>query len=129
MRILIGLLALAGLVACGPETPGRAASDKVVEGDANPGASWPLLLQHCLRSSSCNPSNDFGKGEEQASGLAGSVAWFAETDKRVAEGAQDYGAAITLTPHGRPGLEPRSAVDVEVPTASGHPYAAGIVTP
>lgn len=103
MRILIGLLALAGLVACGPETPGRAASDKVVEGDANPGASWPLLLQHCLRSSSCNPSNDFGKGEEQASGLAGSVAWFAETDKRVAEGAQDYGAAITLTVFGNNG--------------------------
>ena len=41
----------------------------------------------------------------------------------------DVGDAITLTTHGRPGLEPRSAVDVEVPTASGHHYAAGIVTP
>lgn len=100
MRLVIALAVLAALAACGPEKPTRAASDKVVEGAADPGAVWPLLLQHCLRSPKCNPSSDFGKGEEQASGLVESVAWFAETQKRVAEGAEDYGAAITLTVYG-----------------------------
>lgn len=103
MRIGSSLVLAFLLAACGPETPGRAASDKVVAGDTNPGASWPLLLQHCLRSPACDPSGDFGKGEEQASGLSGSVAWFAETDKRVAEGAQDYGAALTLSVFGNNG--------------------------
>lgn len=103
MRALIGL-GLIALAACEPKLPERAAADRVVEGAANPGATWPLLLQHCLRSSKCNPSGDFGKGEEQASGLAGSVAWFAETAKRVADGAEDYGAAITLTVYGERGV-------------------------
>lgn len=103
MRRVSSLVFACLLAACGPETPGRAASDKVVEGDTNPGATWPILLQHCLRSPSCDPSGDFGKGEEQASGLSGSVAWFAETDKRVAEGAQDYGAALTLSVFGNNG--------------------------
>lgn len=103
MRIASSLVLACLLAACGPETPGRAASDKVVAGDVNPGATWPLLLQHCLRLPSCDPSADFGKGEEQASGLSGSVAWFAETDKRVAEGAQDYGAALSLSVFGNNG--------------------------
>ncbi len=103
MRSVIALAALSVLAACGPQGPTRAASDKVVEGSANPGATWPLLLQHCLRSSTCNPSSDFGKGAEEASGLVNEVAWFAQTEKRVTEGAQDYGAAITLSVHGARG--------------------------
>ncbi|MDP3494446.1 MAG: hypothetical protein Q8R82_15150 [Hyphomonadaceae bacterium] len=103
MRIAFSLVVACLLASCGPDVPGRVASDKVVEGAANPGATWPLLLQHCLRSSKCDPASDFGKGEEQASGLAGSVAWFAETEKRVSEGAQDYGAAFALTVFGNNG--------------------------
>lgn len=103
MRIILGLAVL-GLAACGQETPTRAASDRVVEGAANPGAAWPLLLQHCLRSPHCDPASDFGKGGGQASGLSGSVAWFGETRDVVKEGAQDYGAAITLSVHGVRGV-------------------------
>lgn len=103
MRIVLGLGVLI-LAACGPEVPERAASDKVVEDAANPGAAWPILLQHCLRSPHCDPASDFGKGVGQASGLFGSVAWFSETKDVVKEGAQDYGAAITLSIHGVRGV-------------------------
>lgn len=85
------------LAACEPEMPKRAASDKVVEGVADRGATWPLLLQHCLRTPHCDPTSDFGRGEEQASSLVGSTAWFAETQERVKEGPEDYGSAITLS--------------------------------
>jgi len=104
MRIAIALAVLSALSACGPQGPTRAASDKVVEGSANPGAAWPLLLQHCLRSTKCSPSSDFGKGGEQASGLVNEVAWFAETARRVADGPEDYGSAIALTVYGARGV-------------------------
>lgn len=104
MRIAIALAVFSVLAACGPEQPTRAASDKVVEGSANPGAAWPLLLQHCLRSPNCNPSSDFGKGAEEASGLVSALTWFAQTEKRVTEGAQDYGAALTMSVYGTRGV-------------------------
>jgi len=75
-----------------------------VEGAANPGAAWPLMLQHCLRSPHCDPASDFGKGAGQASGLSGSVAWFSETRDVVKEGGQDYGAAVTLSVFGVRGV-------------------------
>jgi hypothetical protein len=103
MRIILGL-AFLGLASCGPDVPERAASDKVVEDAANPGAAWPILLQHCLRSPHCDPASDFGKGVGQTSGLSGSVAWFGEAGDVVKEGAQDYGAAITLSVHGVRGV-------------------------
>jgi hypothetical protein len=97
MRVIASGLLVLTLAACGPAQKSRAASDAVVAEAANPGLAWPLMLQHCLRSPSCDPTTDFGKGEGQASGLAETVAWFAEAADRVKEGGQDYGAAITLS--------------------------------
>lgn len=103
MRIVLGL-GLLILSACGPEGPKRVEADKVVEGAADPAAAWPVMLQHCLRSPHCDPASDFGKGAGQASGLSGSLAWFAETKDVVKEGAQDYGAAVTLSVFGTRGV-------------------------
>jgi hypothetical protein len=89
--------------ACGPEGKARAASDAVVANAPRPGLVWPLMLQHCLRSPDCDPAADFGKGAGQASGLAETVAWFAETKDVVKEGGQDYGAALTLNAYGARG--------------------------
>lgn len=101
---MIGLVSLAiVLAACGPEGKARAASDAVVADAPNPGAAWPLMLQHCLRSPACDPATDFGKGVGQASGLAETVAWFAETKDVVKEGGQDYGAVLTLNAYGTRG--------------------------
>ncbi len=89
--------------ACGPEGKARAASDAVVADAPRPGLAWPLMLQHCLRSPSCDPATDFGKGAGQASGLAETVAWFAETKDVVKEGGEDYGAAVTINAYGTRG--------------------------
>ena len=101
----IGLLSVAVLLAaaCGPEGKARAASDAVVADAASPGQAWPLMLQHCLRSPNCDPATDFGKGAGQASGLAETVAWFAETKDVVKEGGEDYGAALTISAYGTRG--------------------------
>lgn len=102
---MIGLvsvvLVLAG--ACGPQGKARAASDAVVADAQRPGADWPLMLQHCLRSPSCDPATDFGRGVGQASGLAETAAWFAETRDVVKEGGEDYGAALTISAYGTRG--------------------------
>jgi hypothetical protein len=91
------------LAACGPETPRRAASDAVVADAEDAGAAWPLLLQHCLTLPACDPMSDFGTGVNEASGHAGSTAWHAQTEDRVAEGGQDYGASIVLAIYGQRG--------------------------
>lgn len=92
MRVSGLLAALFLVTACGPDTQGRAGSDRVTDGVVDEGAAWPLLLQHCLRSSACDPSGDFGKGAGEASNAVGSVAWFVRSKERVTEGAEDYGA-------------------------------------
>lgn len=104
MRTVIsGFVVLALAAACGPAGKTRAASDAVVADTHRPGATWPLLLQHCLRSLACDPVSDFGKGAGQASGLANTVAWFAESKDVVKEGGEDYGAALTLNAYGTRG--------------------------
>ncbi|HVY89940.1 MAG TPA: hypothetical protein VG942_13805 [Hyphomonadaceae bacterium] len=99
-RILLGVIVVGTLGACGPEGPKRAASENVVADAPNRGAMWPVMLQHCLRSPNCDPMSDFGKGAGQASGLAGYAAYFVETKDVVKEGGVDYGAAITVSVYG-----------------------------
>ena len=84
------------LAACEPAEPARAASDAVVADVADKGAMWPLLLRHCLSSAQCDPMSDFGSGSGEASGIAGSIAWFFQTRERVSEGAEDYGARAEI---------------------------------
>ncbi len=84
--LVLGMIIL--VAACGPEGKARAASDAVVADAPNPGAAWPLMLQHCLRSPACDPTADFGKGAGQASGLAETVTWFAETSDVVKGGGR-----------------------------------------
>lgn len=96
MRIITGLCLLA-LAACEPETPRISNSAKVVEQAQYPVVAAAFMRQHCLRSPSCDPTSDYGQGAGQASGVAGSVSWFAETAQVVKEGGQDYGAALTLS--------------------------------
>ncbi len=103
MRMITGLAVLV-LTACGPDGPQRVASDKVAEKAADPGAMWPVMLQHCQRSPSCDPTSDFGQGAGQASGLVGAVVWLTETKDVVKEGGQDYGAAITLSLYAQHGI-------------------------
>jgi len=104
MRVIVaGLAALMLVAACGPEGPKRAASERVVAASANPGAMWPLMLQHCLRTRSCDPMSDFGQGAGQASGSVEQATWFAESADVVKEGGQDYGASIKLNLHGTRG--------------------------
>jgi len=89
-------IAVTLLAACGPDVKSRAASDAVVEGVANTGSAWPLLLRHCLSSAHCDPMSDFGDGSGEASGVAGSVTWFFQTPEQAREGAQDYGAKAEI---------------------------------
>lgn len=97
MRLIVMGPALALVVAgCGPDGPREADSRRVVAGAANPGAAWPIMLAHCMRSQTCDPLSDFGTGAGQASGQIDAAAWFAETRDAVKEGGEDYGAAITI---------------------------------
>lgn len=98
MRIITGLCVLA-LATCGPEKPRISESAKVVEQAQYPVVAQAFMRQHCLRSPSCDPTSDYGQGAGQASGVAASVSWFAETAEVVKEGGQDYGAALTLSAH------------------------------
>lgn len=97
MRLILAgsMLALA-LGSCGPDGPREAESRRVVTGAKDPGAAWPIMLAHCMRSQTCDPLSDFGKGAGQASGHVDAAAWFAETKDTVKEGGEDYGAAITI---------------------------------
>ncbi len=88
------------LAGCNDDRPKVAGSAAVAKDHPARGAIWPILLQHCLRSPSCDPMDDFGDGAGQASGLAGGVLWFAETAEVVREGGQDYGGRITLSLNG-----------------------------
>jgi hypothetical protein len=90
-------LAVAGLVACGPEEPKSAGVAQALEEAAQPGALWPVMLAHCLRAPTCDPMADFGQGAGQASGLVDQVSYFVESAEVVKEGGEDYGAAITLS--------------------------------
>jgi hypothetical protein len=110
------------------------------------------MLAHCMRSPSCDPLSDFGKGAGQASGQVDAAAWFAETKDVVKEGAEDYGAAITISlfgtrgeggPAGRPvsmdeapsslrgPIARRSTLSVEYRTPGGgapEPYFLQVLT-
>lgn len=99
----VGAAVVLLLAACAPEGPERAASDAVVAGLEDAGAAWPLLLRHCLSSADCDPMSDFGKGEGEASGYVGSVAWKAWTSSAVREGGEDYGAQVTVSLFGQRG--------------------------
>src|SRR6185503_14955983 len=95
--MLSGLIVAVLLCGCWQKTADRAESDNVVAGADDPGALWPLVLQHCVRSPNCDPHEDFGQGEGQASGVVGQAAYFVESADVVKEGGQDYGASITLS--------------------------------
>lgn len=102
MRALIGL-SLIVLAACEPEMPAISDSVKVIEKAENKAVAQAFMRQHCLRSPACDPTTDYGQGAGQASGVAGSAAWFAETKDAVKEGGADYGAALTLSAYGTRG--------------------------
>lgn len=95
-RVLVGILAAASLAACDPPKE-EVGALKVTEGAADPGALWPVMLQHCLRAPVCDPMSDFGQGAGQASGHVDQVDFFVETADVVKEGGQDYGAALILS--------------------------------
>lgn len=105
-RFRAAALAVAALavVACEPTGPQRAASDAVVANVDDKGAAWPLLLQHCLRSPTCDPMSNFGDGAGEASNTIGSVAWFVQVREKVGEGGQDYGAKAELSLFGGRGV-------------------------
>src|SRR5262245_50973021 len=94
--VMAGLGVLCLMTGCGPEGSARSESRKVVADSHDPGADWPLLLQHCLRSPNCDPMSDFGQGLGQASGSAGQSTWFVETADVVKEGGRDYGGAARI---------------------------------
>lgn len=98
--MFLGLIVAALVSGCGPKGPDRAESDNVVAEADDPGALWPLALQHCVRSPNCDPLEDFGQGEGQASGVVEQTAYFVESADVVKEGGQDYGASITLSLYG-----------------------------
>lgn len=151
--IVLGAAAVLMLPGCGPEGRREADSRRVVAGAENPGAAWPVMLAHCMRSQKCDPLSDFGSGEGQASGLVDAAAWFAETKEAVKEGGEDYGAAITINlfgvrgeggPAGRPitleeapsnlrgPIARRSTLSIEYRTPVGlkpEPYGLEVITP
>jgi hypothetical protein len=111
------------------------------------------MLAHCMRSQKCDPLSDFGKGAGQASGQVDAAAWFAETRDAVAEGGEDYGAAISINLFGVRGeggaagrpvtmeeapsnlrgpIARRSTLSVEYRTPVGlkpEPYGLQVLTP
>ncbi len=99
-RSLLALVAGLALAGCGPVTPKEAASGKTITGLDDPGAMWPLLNAHCLRSPSCDPTADFGRGAGEASDSVDQVTWFVQTKDVVKEGGEDYGALIQVSLYG-----------------------------
>lgn len=94
--VFLAILTVAGLAACDPAKP-EVGAMKVTEDAPDPGALWPVMLQHCLRKPDCDPMSDFGQGVGQASGRVDQVDFFVETADVVREGGEDYGAALTLS--------------------------------
>jgi hypothetical protein len=119
MRGLLALLATAALAAgCGPDGPKYAESSKVVENASDPGGLWPVLIQHCLKSPSCDPMSDFGQGAGQSSGAIDYVTYFVESADVVKEGGRDYGGAVTMNlyaPRGEGGKAGRPLTLSEAP--------------
>ncbi|MEP7210997.1 MAG: hypothetical protein ABI740_09190 [Alphaproteobacteria bacterium] len=122
----LALAALALVGACEENTslPRVAVSSHVAENDPNHGVLWPILLQHCLRSPSCDPMGRFSEGAGQASNVIGAVDYFAESADVVKEGGKDYGGRITLSmfaprgiggPAGRPLSLDESSPDLRGP--------------
>jgi hypothetical protein len=95
----LALAAAALLGACDENNglPRVAVSSHVAENDPNHGVLWPILLQHCLRSPSCDPMGRFSEGAGQASNFVGAVDYFVESADVVKEGGKDYGGRITLS--------------------------------
>jgi hypothetical protein len=154
MRLITPGVALAlALAGCGPSGSREAESRRVVAQAENPGAAWPIMLAHCMRSQACDPLSDFGQGAGQASGQVDAAAWFAETRDAVKEGGEDYGAAIAINLFGVRGeggaagrpitmeeapsnlrgpVARRSTLSIEYRTPVGlkpEPYALQILTP
>lgn len=96
MRIITGLCLLA-LAACEPETPRISNYRKWSSRRSIPSWRRPSCGSTACARRLCDPTSDYGQGAGQASGVAGSVSWFAETAQVVKEGGQDYGAALTLS--------------------------------
>jgi hypothetical protein len=98
---VLGLaIAAVGLLGACDENNGLprvAVSSHVAENDPNHGVLWPILLQHCLRSPSCDPMSRFSEGAGQASNVVGAVDYFVESADVVKEGGRDYGGRITLS--------------------------------
>ena len=94
---LVGL-GIALLGACEDKSlPRVAQASHVAEDNPDRGALWPILLQHCLRSPSCDPMSKFSEGAGQASNFIGAVTYFVESADIVKEGGRDYGGRITLS--------------------------------
>jgi hypothetical protein len=118
VKRLIPLLSLCA-AACGPDdAPAPPAVRQQIADNPGMAASWPLLLQHCLRLPSCDPMGEIGEGIGEASGQAGGVYWVARTADAAGEGAQDYGAAIHISvpgPRGQGGRAGRPVGIHEMP--------------
>ncbi len=96
LGLAAGALALLG--ACEDKSlPRVAQASHVAEDNPDHGALWPILLQHCLRSPSCDPMSKFSEGAGQASNFIGAVNYFVESADIVKEGGRDYGGRITLS--------------------------------
>jgi hypothetical protein len=126
--VALGVVALPVflLAACDENNglPRVAVSSHVAENDPNHGVLWPILLQHCLRSPSCDPMGRFSEGAGQASNIVGAVDYFVESADVVNEGGKDYGGRITLSmigprgdggPAGRPLTLDETASDLRGP--------------
>jgi hypothetical protein len=96
---LLALGLLPGLASCdaSKDLPKKAVSLQVAKDDPNSGRLWPILLQHCSRSPSCDPMANFGEGAGEASGIDSAVLWYAQSKAVAGEGAKDYGARIRLS--------------------------------
>jgi hypothetical protein len=118
VKHLIPLLALCA-AACGPDDkPAPSAARQQIADNPAMAASWPLLLQHCLRLPSCDPMGEIGDGAGEASGQSGGVYWLALTPDAIGDGALDDGAAIHISipgPRGQGGPAGRPMQVSEMP--------------
>jgi hypothetical protein len=93
----LGVVTLLGACDENNGLPRVAQASHVAEDNPDHGVLWPILLQHCLRSPSCDPMSKFSEGAGQASSFAGAVTYFVESADVVKEGGKDYGGRITLS--------------------------------
>jgi hypothetical protein len=105
--------------ACGPDdAPAPPAVRQQIADNPGMAASWPLLLQHCLRLPSCDPMGEIGEGVGEASGQSGGVYWFALTPEAIGDGVLDDGGAIHISipgPRGQGGAAGRPVAISEMP--------------